>query len=114
MNNEDSLLIAGICGALHQLEEQHKWDLSTGEIAAFLQVFYNRLKPGLPNNRAELQEIFNNAYIHVYGEDHECDLATTEEMLVLLDHCSDYYIEIAPEGANIIHIYDEFRSVVQS
>ena len=112
MTKEDSLLIAGICGALRQLESDHRWDLSTGEVAAFLQIFYEELKKGIPNNRAVIQEIFQKAYCHVYGDDHECDNASTAEMLLMLDYCSDFYIATAPAGANMINLYDEFRSLL--
>jgi hypothetical protein len=66
----DFLLLVELCGGFRLLEEQHSWDLSIGETSRLLEIFYPSLMGKFPETIAEWDEIFEKAYAHTWGEDH--------------------------------------------
>ncbi len=85
----DYILLVELCDAFDRMGDAHGWDLSPGETAPLLEVFYSKLRAGFPNTKEELNEIFEEAYVHAWGADHECDETKPQEMETLIDSLFD-------------------------
>ena len=82
----DAILATELVEAFQQMETNHDWDLSTGEIARLVEAFYPHFATAteMPRSVDELDAIFEAAYDHTWGTDHECDKTKPEEMRTLL------------------------------
>ena len=101
MTKEDWLLISEIFCALRCMEENHKWDLSSGEMAYLAESFYTDLKKGFPKNREECSKMFDNAYSATYGIDHNCDDVSDAEVKDFFFSLADSYVAFQAKNNNM-------------
>jgi len=85
-------LISGIFAGLENLERSFKWSMSVGENARCAEIFYKHLSKGFPKSIEDVHTMFDEAYVYIWGEDHECDKTNKKEIKSLLYSVSDYYI----------------------
>jgi len=87
------VLTSGIFSGLRNLEDQFNWDMSVGENACCAEIFYKHLNKGFPKSIEDVHAMFGEAHAHTWGEDHECDETSNEEIQALLFAVSDYFID---------------------
>ena len=85
------VLISGIFSGLDVLVEQHGWNMSIGENACCAEIFYKYLIKGIPESIKDVHAMFEEAYVYTWGEDHECDKTSKEEIKDFFFALSDYY-----------------------